>query len=73
MGKMKTLRENILERDDEIQQLLTLAYEKRPAFYDMVINTPSIKTVTSLLRGITDDLDLILLVTGYLSNYTKKS
>lgn len=67
MSKMKQLRENMIEREGEIQQLLTLALEARPAFYKMVVETPSMKTVRSLLRGITDDDDLILLVAGYLS------
>lgn len=67
MSKMKTLMENMVEREGEIQTILNVCKEKRPVFYEMVIETPSIKTVTSLLRGITDDTEIILLVTGYLS------
>lgn len=72
MSKMKTLLENIGEREDEIITILNVAKEKRPAFYEMVTETPSVKTVTSLLRGITDDMDIIVLVCGYL-NYQNKS
>jgi len=71
MSKIKLLMENMAEREEEITQVLTLAKEARPAFYDMVSGTPSMKTVTSLLRGITADNDLILLVTGYLSSQIK--
>jgi hypothetical protein len=68
MGKMKTLRENMFEREDEIETLLNVAKEKRPAFYDMVSATPSYKTCKSLLRGITDDDELILMVTQHMSD-----
>ncbi len=68
---MKALMENMIEREEEIQQVLSVACTKRPDFYSMVIQTPSMKTVTSLLRGITTDEQLILLVTGYLSSQIK--
>jgi len=71
MSKMKALLENIGEREEEIIQILVLAKETRPAFYDMVCETPSLITVTSLVRGITTDQTLILLVTGYLSTKIK--
>jgi len=53
MSKMKALLENIGEREEEIVQILVLAKEARPAFYNMVCETPSLITVTSLVRGIT--------------------
>ena len=68
---MKRLMEDMDERETEILAVLEQAKTKRPAFYEMVSETPSMKTVTSLLRGITDDKDLILLVTGYLSSQIK--
>jgi len=71
MSKMKALLENIGEREEEIIQILVLAKETRPAFYGMVCETPSLITVTSLVRGITTDQTLILLVTGYLSTKIK--
>jgi len=71
MSKMKRLMEDMVERETEITQVLSVAHTKRPAFYEMVEQTPSMKTVTSLLRGITDDQTLILLVTGYLSSQIK--
>jgi len=71
MSKMKRLMEDMAEREEEITQVLALAHSKRPAFYEMVEATPSMKTVTSLLRGITTDQTLILLVTGYLSSQIK--
>ena len=71
MSKIKRMLENISEREDEIIQILVLAKEARPAFYDMVKETPSMRTVTHLVRDITDDKTLILLVTGYLSSQIK--
>ena len=71
MSKMTRLMEDMVERENEITQALAEAQVKRPAFYEMVSATPSMKTVTSLLRGITTDNDLILLVTGYLSSQIK--
>jgi len=71
MSKIKRHLENIVEREADILQILTLAEEARPAFYKMVKETPSMRTVTSLLRGITTDQALILLVTGYLSTKIK--
>lgn len=66
MSKMKRLMEQMSEREEELDSVLEQAETKRPEFFAMVIETPSMRTVTSLLRGITDDKDLILLVTGYL-------
>jgi len=71
MSKMKTLMENMVEREGEILAILEEAKTKRPAFYEMVSETPSMKTVTSLLRGITTDQTLILLVTGYFGTQIK--
>jgi len=72
MSKMKALMEQMGEREDEIVALLNAAKEKRPAFYDMVKVTPSYKTCKSLLRGFTDDDEMILMVSGYIS-YQNKS
>ena len=72
MAKMKRLMERICEHDVELDEILELAETKRPDFYAMVCETPSIRTVRSLLRGITDDKTMIELVSGYLS-FIKKS
>ena len=63
--------EDMAERECEIFAVLEQAKKSRPTFYDMVCETPSMITVKSLLRGITDNNDLILLVTGYLSTKIK--
>lgn len=72
MAKMKRLMERICDRNDELDIILKQAETKRPEFYAMVRETPSMITVKSLLRGITDDLSIIELVAGYL-NFIKKS
>lgn len=72
MAKMKRLLEQICDRNVELDVILEQAETKRPEFYAMVCITPSMRTVKSLLRGITDDESMIRLVTGYL-NFIKKS
>ena len=72
MAKMKRLLEKICDRNVELDEILEIAETKRPEFYAMVRETPSMITVKNLLRGITDDLSIIQLVSGYL-NFIKKS
>ena len=72
MAKMKRLLEKICDRNVELDEILEIAETKRPDFYALVCETPSMRTVKSLLRGITDDESMIELVSGYLS-FIKKS
>ena len=67
MGKMKTLREEALDYEPEIEILLEMANEKRPSFYELAIELPSINNCAHLLRGITEDSKKILLVHAYLT------
>ena len=72
MAKMKRLLEQICDHNVELDEILEQAEIKRPGFYKMVCETPSTRTVRNLLRGITDDETMILLVSNYLS-FIKKS
>ena len=67
MGKMKALLEESGERSADIETLLNMAKEQRPAYYDMVVEFPTPALVKKLLRGIMDDDNTTMLVYAYLS------
>jgi len=71
MSNIKRLMEDLMEREEEIQQVLKQANKERPAFYELVIKMPNKSTVGCLLRGITTDESLIRLVAGYLCTQIK--
>lgn len=68
MGKMKALIEEVGEHASDIETLLNLAKEKRPAYYDMVAEFPTPALCKKLLRDIMDDEKTVMLVYAYLSN-----
>ena len=68
MGKMKALLEESGEHSADIETLLNIAKEKRPAYYDMVAEFPTPVLCKKLLRGIMDDEKTVMLVYAYLSN-----
>jgi hypothetical protein len=65
---MKALLEESGERSADIETLLNMAREKRPTYYDMVVEFPTPKLVKNLLRDIMDDEKTTMLVYAYLTN-----
>lgn len=66
MSKIKRFIEQMHERTEELKAILERAKAKRPELFAATIEAPTPTSVKSLLRGITDDETLILLVTIYL-------
>lgn len=58
MSAVKRLMEDLVEREDDVLQLINLAKEKRPALYKATKAFPTPKTCLKLFSGLTDNRKL---------------
>lgn len=63
---MENLTAQLSNHAPRIDAALETAENTKPELYAMVCNMPSLKSVNRLLKGIVDDLDLVILIAKYL-------